>query len=79
MAETPLASRVLFSRSLYAAEAVRAAVDAYAKLATFEIQLLDDDVEVTISDPDEAVASVLVDEFCNHVLHESIVRRRGGP
>ena len=73
-----MAEQVLFSRSLYAAEAVRAAADAYAELATFEIEILEADIQLTIRDPDEDVASILVDELCNHVLHETIVRKRGG-
>jgi hypothetical protein len=51
-------------------------VDAYGELATFAVDVRDDDVAVDISEPDPEVASVLVDEFCNHVLHETIVRLR---
>lgn len=71
-----MAERVLFSRALYLPEAVRAAVDAYGGLATFAVEQSGDDVAVDISDLDPEVASVLVDEFCNHVLHETIVRLR---
>ena len=72
-----MAERVLFSRSLYEPEAVRAAAEAYAELATIDVQLLGDDVQVDISKPDPDVQDVLIDEFCNHVLHETIVRSRG--
>lgn len=71
-----MADRVLFSRALYLADAVGAAVEAYGELATFAVVELDDEVAVDISDPDPEVAEVLVDEFCNHVLHETIVRLR---
>lgn len=71
-----MAERVLFCRALYLPEAVRAAVEAYGELAAFAVEVRDDDVAVDISDPDADVASVLVDEFCNHVLHETIVRLR---
>lgn len=71
-----MAERVIFSRSLYQAEAVQAAVEAYQELATFDVKVRDDDVAVEIFDPDPDVANVLVDEFCNHVLHETIVRMR---
>ena len=73
-----MAEQVLFTRSLYAAEAVRAAADAYSKLASFDIDVLDADIQLTIRDPDEDIASILVDELCNYVLHETIVRKRGG-
>jgi hypothetical protein len=69
--------RLVFSRSLYAAEAVQAAVAAYEELASFELQISAEAIEVTIREPDESVADVLVDEFCNHALHETIVRQRG--
>jgi hypothetical protein len=71
-----MADRLVFSRALYLPEAVRAAVDAYGELATFAVDVRDDDVAVDISEPDPEVASVLVDEFSNHVLHETIVRLR---
>ena len=71
-----MADRVVFSRALYLPEAVRAAAQAYGELATFAVDVSDDDVTVDISEPDPEVASVLVDEFCNHVLHETVVRLR---
>ena len=71
-----MADRVVFSRALYLPDAVRAAVAAYVGLATFQVEVLDDDVTVDISEPDAAVAAIVVDEFCNHVLHETIVRLR---
>ncbi|MBW2525590.1 MAG: hypothetical protein JRI23_15510 [Deltaproteobacteria bacterium] len=71
-----MAERVSFSRALYLPEAVTAAAEAYEALGTFEVEVGDDEVAVVITDPDPDVAPVLVDEFCNHVLHETIVRLR---
>jgi hypothetical protein len=71
-----VSERVLFSRSFYELAGVQAAVEAYAQLARFEIAEHNDDISVTVSEPDPELADTLVDEFCNHALHESIVRRR---
>lgn len=72
-----MADRVVFSRDLYLADAVEAAVEAYEKLATFDVKVSDSEIEVGIREPDPDVVDVLVDEFCNHVLHETVVRLRG--
>lgn len=72
-----MAERVVFSRELYLPDAVEAAVEAYAELAIFEVKVSDGQIEVGVGEPDPEVADVLVDEFCNHVLHETIVRLRG--
>ena len=69
--------RIEFPRSIYSLQAVEAAVEAYSKLASFEVSVLDDDIEVKVSKPAPKVADVLVDEFCNHVLYETVVRSRG--
>ncbi len=72
-----MAERLVFARSLYSPDAVRAATAAYAELASFELQVSAEAIEVIISEPDESVADVLLDEFCNHALHETIVSLRG--
>ncbi len=72
-----MAERIVFARSLYAPEAVAAAAQAYAELCTIELSVGTDAIEVTLSDPDESLADVLVDEFCNHVLYETILGKRG--
>ena len=59
-------------RSLYDASAVEATVEAYNELATFDVKLVDDAIMVTINDPDPDVADIIVDEFCNHALSETI-------
>jgi hypothetical protein len=71
-----MADKLVFSRSLYQPAAVDAAIEAYRALATFEVKLLDQEIQVTISKPDPDVADVLVDEFENHVLSETIKRSR---
>lgn len=67
-----MSERIEFSRSLYSPEAVRAAVDAYSQLASFEVQVLDDEIAVELENPVAKVADIIVDEFCNHVLFETI-------
>lgn len=66
-----------FSRSLYDAAAVQAAVAAYAELARFEVAESDTQVTVSIHEPHPEVAD-LADHFANHVLHESVARARRG-
>jgi hypothetical protein len=70
---------VSFARDLYSAEAVAEAVQAYAGLARFEVLQGGADVVVEIREPDPDVADVLVDEFCNHVLNQTVARRRKEP
>ncbi len=67
---------VRFARDLYSPAGVQAAVDAYGELATFEVELKDDEIVVSISEPDPDIADALVDEFLNHALHETITRHR---
>lgn len=72
------AAIVDFSRSLYDAAAVQAAVAAYSDLARFEVEASDTQVTVAVHDPHPEVAD-LADHFANHVLHESVaIARRGG-
>ena len=73
-----MAETLDFSRSLYLPEAVQAAVDAYAELASLSVAPHDGGTLVTIRNPDPELADVLVDELANHALHETIVRTRGG-
>ena len=61
-----------FSLDFYSAVAVQQVAAAFAGLATFDVQISDGRAAVTISDPDPEVAAQLEDEFCNHVLNESI-------
>ena len=69
--------RIAFDRSLYVLEAVEAAASAYAEHAEVKLSPNAEAVDVTISvaagDDLEAVAHA----FCNHVLYETIARKRG--
>jgi hypothetical protein len=71
-----MADRITLSRSLYAPEAVEAAVVAYGELAKFDVTVGGTDIDIEVSDIDPDVGDVLVDEFCNHALFETIVRVR---
>jgi hypothetical protein len=64
-----------FSRSLYTPEAVQGAVVAYHELAKFEVIDGGDEVRVKVSEPDPEVDDLL-DEFCNHVLFETVKQFR---
>lgn len=72
-----MAERITFDRSLYAPEAVAAAAAAYAEHAEIRVTPGGDATVALIArivgehDP-RLVASA----FCNHVLHETIARRR---
>ena len=72
-----MAERIVFDRSLYVPEAVAAAAAAYAEHAEIDVAPQSDATVAVIGrivgdhDP-ELVARA----FCNHVLHETIARRR---
>jgi hypothetical protein len=71
-----MAERISFERSLYLPEAVEAAAAAYSEYARIDVTTEPDAVvavvEPTIAEEGENVAHA----FCNHVLHETITRRR---
>ena len=71
-----MSDRLLFARSLYLPAAVSAAAEAFVELATIAVQVLDSDIEVTITDPDPDVADVIADELANYALSETIVLAR---
>lgn len=71
-----MAEVVHFARDLYSPAGVRAAVDAFGELARFEVAVEDKEIVVSIDEPDPDVADLLVDEFLNHALHETIARHR---
>jgi hypothetical protein len=71
-----MAERVLLDRSLYLPEAVDAAVAAYAEFAKIEVTPTAEAVVAVISPVDEHDPQELANAFCNHVLHETIARRR---
>ena len=67
---------VVFAKSLYLPEAVQAAADAFSEFATFSVANEEAEVLVSASNIQPSLADVLLDEFCNYALHETIVRSR---
>ena len=67
---------LLFSLSLYREDAVHAAAQAYAGLASFEIEVVDSSIAVRLSGIRPGHEEELVGSFCNHVLFETILRER---
>jgi hypothetical protein len=71
-----MAERIAFDRTLYLPEAVEAAAAAYAEHATIEVTPSADAVVAAITvDGDDP--QTVVHAFCNHVLYETVMRRRG--
>jgi hypothetical protein len=68
--------RISFDRSLYLPAAVDAAAAAYAEYAEIEVTAAGDAIVATISDGADYDARTIANAFCNHVLHETIARRR---
>jgi hypothetical protein len=71
-----MAERIVFSRSLYAPEAVEAAAKAFGELAKIDVSI-GEDIEVSLSDPDPDLADVLADELANHALALTVRQARG--
>ena len=71
-----MAERISFDRSLYLPEAVEAAAAAYADYAKIELTSSTEAVVANLSEIVEHDPRVVANSFCNHVLHETISRRR---
>ena len=71
-----MAKRITFDRSLYLPEAVEAAAAAYAEHATIEVTPAADAVVAVLSAVAGSDPELVANAFCNHVLHETIARRR---
>ena len=71
-----MAEQVTFDRSLYLPEAVEAAAAAYGEHARIEVTRRDECTEAVIAPVPEHDPGLLVNAFCNHVLHETIARLR---
>jgi hypothetical protein len=71
-----MAEQISFDRSLYLPEAVAAAAAAYAEHAHIEVTTTGDTVVAAISEVLEHDPQTVAHAFCNHVLHETIARRR---
>lgn len=68
--------KVVLDRHLYKVAAVKRAAEAFEGLAAIEIKVADKDhIEVRVKPLDEEVAAVVVDEFLNHALVETISDR----
>jgi hypothetical protein len=72
-----MAELLEFNRSLYDAEAVQAAAQAYSGLGRFTVEEGEHILRVTIEEPDPEVEE-LADHFANHCLFETITRSRRG-
>jgi hypothetical protein len=71
-----MVKKLYFSTSLYQVEAVQRTVQAYQSLASFSVDVQTDGVAVIISDIHPSFSNTLVDNFCNHVLNETIISYR---
>ncbi|MFN8642948.1 MAG: HxsD-like protein [Candidatus Binatia bacterium] len=71
-----MADRITFDRSLYLPEAVEAAAAAYADYAAITLEPSAEAVAVVIADAGEHDVQTVGHAFANHVLHETIARRR---
>ncbi len=71
-----MSKQIRFDRSLYLPEAVEAAASAYSGHAKFEIAIADDAIEAVMSDIAGDDPEFVANAFCNHVLHETIGRKR---
>lgn len=68
--------RISFDRSLYLPEAVEAAAAAYAEHAQIAVTTGADAIEAVISGVVDYDPDTVANAFRNHVLHETIARRR---
>jgi hypothetical protein len=71
-----MAERISFDRSLYLPAAVDAAAAAYADYAKIQVTAAGDAIVAEISDGADYDARTIANAFSNHVLHETISRRR---
>lgn len=71
-----MTERMTFDRSLYLSEAVDAAAQAYADYAAIALEPGADAVVAVISDAPEHDLATVAHAFANHVLFETISRRR---
>ena len=71
-----MAEQINFDLSLYLPDAVEAAAAAYADHAAITLTSNENAVVATIAAEADADESTLAHAFCNHVLHETIVRQR---
>ena len=71
-----MAERITFDRSLYLPEAVDAAAAVYADYAAITLEPGADAVVAVIAESPEHDLAEVAHAFANHVLYETITRRR---
>ena len=71
-----MADRITFDRSLYLPDAVTAAAEAYADYATIALEPTTEAVVAVITSTVEHDPETVAHAFANHVLYETIARRR---
>lgn len=71
-----MGERISFDRTLYLPEAVAAAAEAYADFAKIQITTGAEAVVAEIGGVVDHDEQTVIHAFCNHVLHETIARRR---
>jgi len=71
-----MAERITFDRSLYLPEAIDAAAQVYADYATIALEPSGEAVVAVISEAAEHDLAEVAHAFSNHVLYETIARRR---
>ncbi|MBX3025719.1 HxsD-like protein [bacterium] len=71
-----MTERITFDRSLYLPEAVVAAAEVYNPYATVAVETAAEATVAVISDAREYDLATVVHAFANHVLYETIARRR---
>ena len=71
-----MTKQVAFDGSLYLPDAVEAAAAAYAQYAEIVLTPTDDGVLAVIAGTGEHDPDMVLNAFCNHALHETIVRLR---
>ena len=71
--------RITFDRSLYAPEAVEAAVAAYAGYAEIALEHTGDTIVAVVGAVSGGDREMIENSFCNHALQETIVRMHHAP
>lgn len=63
---------IKFDKNIYNKKGLENAIQAYQELAKIEFLETDNVFVVKISNIDEEVKDVIVDEFCNYLLFETV-------
>jgi len=71
-----MGERVAFDATLYREDALQAAVEAYSEVAKIEVSQGEGSFDAELMDVGDYDPKMIVHAFANHVLHETIARRR---